>query len=462
MQINISTTVFSFNFNNQAYEEIKSVYANYPKRGLSWSHGWIDRGGWKPQTFSGDYFYAYSESLNWHYADDTELVIDYANREVRYRSSARMGQADWDVQRLRYNEFVLLLSKKNGWDVKPMEKYYYYLKTPFRWTQMTLDFEQEKVEAVLDSIVNTLSSLSSAPPLTGNNDVDNSVGSARRALAELITVVEPYVKPVVNSANDVFEQIKLDPRIAGAVQVLQDFQTKIEEAISSVSIIPQSDIDTFVEKINSLIRPSVGFNPTGINPLLWLEERLHSVGLPLDLSGSNSNDESMNKDVVDDDATYINKEDYRRYLKSFGTAVDSSKTVQDSINGQTLDVPKAQGGMDPSVSDGVTSINDKNSKAFEVDKPWLQKKLEANDVQSRELSSQSATVTDDDIESDLNDVEWIVNKLNKPTNRIIIKTDAKDGANRATTTIDINDKDRIALKEKLSQLKKLVEELSVE
>jgi hypothetical protein len=25
---------------------------------LRWSYGWIDRGGWKPQTFSGSYFYA--------------------------------------------------------------------------------------------------------------------------------------------------------------------------------------------------------------------------------------------------------------------------------------------------------------------------------------------------------------------------------------------------------------------
>ena len=28
----------------QAFEEIKAVYQNYPKRGLKWSSGWIDRG----------------------------------------------------------------------------------------------------------------------------------------------------------------------------------------------------------------------------------------------------------------------------------------------------------------------------------------------------------------------------------------------------------------------------------
>jgi hypothetical protein len=47
---------------DQAYDEIKQVYFNYPKRGLKWSNGWIDRGGWKPQEFGGPYFHATSES----------------------------------------------------------------------------------------------------------------------------------------------------------------------------------------------------------------------------------------------------------------------------------------------------------------------------------------------------------------------------------------------------------------
>jgi hypothetical protein len=42
----------------QAYDEVKSAYLGYPKRGLKWTSGWIDRGGWKPQQFGGPYFYA--------------------------------------------------------------------------------------------------------------------------------------------------------------------------------------------------------------------------------------------------------------------------------------------------------------------------------------------------------------------------------------------------------------------
>ena len=107
---------------DQAYEEIKSIYFKYPKLGLKWSSGWIDRGGWKPQSFSGPYFYAQADSLVWRFTDDIELVLDNEKREVLYRSQMRLGQVDWDVQRLRYNQFVRMLELKGGWDVHEMEK----------------------------------------------------------------------------------------------------------------------------------------------------------------------------------------------------------------------------------------------------------------------------------------------------------------------------------------------------
>ena len=37
--------------------------------------------------------------------------MDLESRELRYRSSARMGQWDWDVENLRYNQFVKMLKK---------------------------------------------------------------------------------------------------------------------------------------------------------------------------------------------------------------------------------------------------------------------------------------------------------------------------------------------------------------
>jgi len=59
--------------------------------------------------------------------------MDFDRREVQYRSSTRIGQHDWDVERyvtnirrfcslhclfrLRYNQFVRMLEAKGGWEV---------------------------------------------------------------------------------------------------------------------------------------------------------------------------------------------------------------------------------------------------------------------------------------------------------------------------------------------------------
>ena len=80
----------------QAYDEIKNVYTSYPKRGLKWTNGWIDRGGWKPQIFGGPYFYVHAESLLWHY--DIELVLDVDTREAQFARPHVWDQDDQATQ----------------------------------------------------------------------------------------------------------------------------------------------------------------------------------------------------------------------------------------------------------------------------------------------------------------------------------------------------------------------------
>lgn len=148
------------------------MYSNYPKRGLKWTNGWIDRGGWKPQQFSGNYFYAQvgsscifaflflnmafhwineqADSLAFRWTDDVELVVNSAKREVQYRSASRLGSVDFDVQRLRYNQFSRMLASKGGWeDLRQLPRLHYLSTTPFRWTNQLLD----KVTALLESAV---------------------------------------------------------------------------------------------------------------------------------------------------------------------------------------------------------------------------------------------------------------------------------------------------------------------
>ena len=42
-------------------------------------------------------------------------------------------QVDWDVERLRYNQFVKMLSARGGWEISYMERDNWNAKTPFRY-----------------------------------------------------------------------------------------------------------------------------------------------------------------------------------------------------------------------------------------------------------------------------------------------------------------------------------------
>ncbi len=207
---------------DQAYDEIKRVYTDYPKRGLKWSSGWIDRGGWDPQQFGGQYFYAQAHSLAFHYTDDIELKLDNNKREVQFRSSTRLGQADWDVERLRYNQFARMLNKKGGWEVQELPRLNWFTSTPFRWTQLTLD----KTADTAERVANTLSMR--IPSIARGGD---SQGAARRALAELRAFVMPLLQPLLDEAGKVKDSVILEPRVAAALQALRDFEAQVEGSV---------------------------------------------------------------------------------------------------------------------------------------------------------------------------------------------------------------------------------------
>ena len=56
--------------------------------------------------------------------------MDVEKRLVQYRSSTRLGQTDWDVEKNRYNQFVRMLSANGGWDIAPYRKIYTYTRHP--------------------------------------------------------------------------------------------------------------------------------------------------------------------------------------------------------------------------------------------------------------------------------------------------------------------------------------------
>ena len=226
---------------DQAYDEIKNIYMNYPKRGLKWSSGWIDRGGWHPQQFSGPYFYAEAESLAFHYADDIELVLDVEKREVQYRSSTRLGAVDWDVERLRYNQFCRMLNKFGGWYTEPLPRLRWLARTPYHWTELVLDKSQRAVGGVLDNVAASLPGV-----VTSSSE---SAGAASRALDQLTSYVYPYLQPSLDKARAAGGELLLDPKVAAAVQVLQEWRDKVDAFV----VVTEQEAQTYIDKVLKLL-----------------------------------------------------------------------------------------------------------------------------------------------------------------------------------------------------------------
>jgi len=271
----------------QAYEEVKSVYFNYPKRGLRWSYGWIDRGGWKPQLFGGSYFYAQAESLAFHYADDVELMMDFDKREVQYRSSTRIGQHDWDVERLRYNQFVRMLEAKGGWEVHPLDRLYYLSKTPYRWTQFALDTASRSVEKSSQRLLDLINSASAGEGDTA--DLTATIASVKKVLADMYAAVQPLVMPVLTSAEDLQETIRLDPRVASALHSLGELQELVDHSLETS--LQRSQVGAVLDQVTSLLKSFEKSGDVANMP-------------PMDLSLSSSSDGKS-----DDVAEMMNAED---------------------------------------------------------------------------------------------------------------------------------------------------------
>jgi uncharacterized protein (DUF1499 family) len=231
----------------QAYDEIKRVYKEYPKRGLKWSSGWIDRGGWDPQQFSGPYFYAQAHSLAFHYTDDIELKLDVDKREVQYRSSARLGQADWDVERLRYNQLVRMLDKKGGWDVEELPRLYWFSRAPYRWTDFLIDKSYRKTEDILNKLAMQI------PSIADEGGSSGEINAARLAREKVEEVSKPYLAPIAKLKKNIGEKIIGNENIAAVlkgmkgtkeivtefpdstVQELQDYKGSFESRFGELS-----------------------------------------------------------------------------------------------------------------------------------------------------------------------------------------------------------------------------------
>jgi uncharacterized protein (DUF1499 family) len=286
---------------DQAYDEIKNVYKNYPKRGLKWSSGWIDRGGWKPQTFSGPYFYAQADTLAFQFTDDIELVLDTEKRELQYRSSARLGQTDWDVQRLRYNQFARMLESKGGWEVQKLERLHWVTSTPFRWTQLLLDKINVQFQNVITNVIHTDNSMSS----TKSNDDD----PIKRQVNEFLLFVQQYKA----SLSETLDQMISNPDVKPYFDNIENIEKALESLLHPESNENIQQINKFMNNImgefdkNELER--IGDNTKSLIPNVNIEavDKIMESIIPDIIDNASNFDENENAAVANSltDVEYI-------------------------------------------------------------------------------------------------------------------------------------------------------------
>jgi Protein of unknown function (DUF1499) len=208
---------------------------------LKWSSGWIDRGGWRPQIFGDTYFYANGVSLVWQYTEDIELSLDVEKRQVQYRSSTRLGQTDWDVEKLRYNQFVKMLSLRGGWEIAPLEKDLYILKTPYRWVDLLMTKSAVAIEKTTDAVLAALSDV----------DTAESTGTSREQLSRLRMAVEEYLRPVKDRALNAVDVLLKEPNVREAVRLLNEIESKIQDTFGSD--LSSLDVQTYVSRFQDLL-----------------------------------------------------------------------------------------------------------------------------------------------------------------------------------------------------------------
>ena len=235
---------------DQAFDEIKDVYNNYPKRGLRWTSGWIDRGGWKPQEFGGRYFYAQADSLAFHYTDDIELVLDYDKREVQYRSSARIGTTDWDVQRLRYNQFARMLDSKGGWEVEQMPRLNYNLQIPYRLVDQSLVNLAKTAENVGDGLIGGLRELSDGDAFSSSS----SEGETRRIIEGFMhNQIDPLIQPLEDVVKDQLMHLPaIQEVIEGSQELTNEVKEQIKVVLSSIKNVKESFNDQIYDYIGTI------------------------------------------------------------------------------------------------------------------------------------------------------------------------------------------------------------------
>ena len=361
------------------------------------------KGGWKPQIFGNSYFYANGESLVWHYIDDIEFSMDVEKRLVQYRSSTRLGQIDWDVEKNRYNQFVRMLSANGGWDIAPLQKDLYIYKTPYRWVDLLLTKSTIAVEKTADSIVEATMSFFNDGM---SNDIDNdnnrnSGGAAREQLKRLVVTIEELLSPLKESTDELVDTLSQEPGFRDLVRIQKEIQSTIDGTLP----VYKHQVEEYTSKLESLFSRDRNLNEKDNAGKFNIDDNLFDVtgvdqeAVPSDSSGLSSEDTFNTPSVI-------------RLKNPFG---EDMKLPEFNINIPKIDF-NADTDMKASIIERKTKtvINAKDfRKLKDIDdgsKPWLS----SDDGGS---SSSSSSRNRNEKENSIhNEVEFVMGHLDEHIN----------------------------------------------
>lgn len=278
-----------------------------------------------------------------------------------------------------------MLEKKGGWNNEPMPRLNYLARTPYRWTQLALDKSFSSLEKALDSLVVTAST-------TGDSGNGDSVGAFRSLINELKQDLAPYVRPIITTFEDLKETVRLDPRVAGVIQLVNDLEEQVNtmenSATSSVKESITDIIDrygylyfcycqffTFFDDRLSLLIPELP-GPSSDDFAIPKESQIDQESSPVESineldDNSNSTPDQGALPSVDEEVYSSGDDEVTRFLK-LKHSVPVSKAFEDV----KVEAGKPSLFSIDSVPSKTPPVDDASTIVSAVgEKPWLKKRV---------------------------------------------------------------------------------------
>ena len=348
--------------------------------------------------------------------DDIEFSLDVEKRLVQYRSSTRLGQTDWDVEKNRYNQFVRMLKSYGGWEVEPLQKDLYIYKTPYRWIDLLLTKSSIAIENVADRVINQITILSSDGK---NENTQESAGLAREQLRRISATIDEVLLPLRESTNLLVDTLSNEPGFRELIKIQKEIQSQVDSNLP-IYMNQVEEFTTKVEKFfpgNKMIRNDDG------------------KGVPLspNVISSDSNDIDNEDNLYEPKLTQPSSETSTISLPNpFGDDINVP-TLKPDINFNNLLDKGDRNAVDTKKrektiinADEFRNMKRTDIKEEDMNKPWLSSSRNSPYKEDRRGKQDNV----DFLNNEGNEVETIIGYLDKDTENIRVKDILNEAVSR--------------------------------